>query len=187
MESASTDPKIKEIIASLGWTKFCEKRREGVLQVVKEFYVNLEERVEDKVFLRGKWIYVSSEAINNLISAPEHEEDDYSVLMEEGLETSELVVTLCQQGKEVIPISGKNNQYLNFHAGALQPRWIPLFKLICSRLIATTLTSHATFDRVVLLYAMIQNIKANAKWIILNNMIDSIKPSKALWFLSIIT
>lgn len=85
---------------------------------MKEFYANLEQRVEDKVFMRGKWVDVSSEAINSLISAPEHEEDDYFVLME-GLETSELVERLCQHGKEVIWTTGMNNQHLNFHAGAL--------------------------------------------------------------------
>lgn len=61
---------------------------------MNEFYANLGQRVEYKVFMRGEWVDVSTEAINNLISAPEHEDDDYSVLME-GPETSELVERLC--------------------------------------------------------------------------------------------
>lgn len=56
-----------------------------MLKVVKEFYVNLEDGVENKIFVRGKWVDVSSEAINNLISGSEHDEEKYSVLMEEGL------------------------------------------------------------------------------------------------------
>lgn len=71
----------------------------GVLQVVKEFYANLEERVDDKVFVRGKWVNISSMAINNLIGALEHEKDDYSVLMEERLHTNELVRKMCQSYK----------------------------------------------------------------------------------------
>lgn len=47
------------------------------------------------VFVRGKWADVSSLAINNLIGAPKHEKDDYSVLMEEALDTNELVNKLC--------------------------------------------------------------------------------------------
>lgn len=41
-------------------------------------------------------------------------------------------------------------------------------------------------DRAVQLYAMKQKKKVDAGWIILN-MIDSVKPSKALWFAAIIT
>lgn len=34
--------------------KLCEKREEGFLLLVKEFYTNLDERVDDKVFVREK-------------------------------------------------------------------------------------------------------------------------------------
>lgn len=81
----------------------------GVLQVVKEFYANLEERVDDKVFVRGKWVNISSVVINNLIRTPEQEEDDNLVLMEECLDTIELVEKLYQIEKEVILATGKNN------------------------------------------------------------------------------
>lgn len=64
------------------------------MQLVKEFYDNLEEWVNDKVFFRMKWIIMSSEAINTLVEAPEHEEDGYSFLMDEGVDTSELVKKL---------------------------------------------------------------------------------------------
>lgn len=88
MDSIGTDSDVKEIINYLGWRKFCGKTKEGVLQVVKEFYVNLEERVDGKVFVRGKWVDVSSMTIINLIGPPKYEEDDYSVLMEEGIPRS---------------------------------------------------------------------------------------------------
>lgn len=81
----------------------------GVLQVVKEFYANLEERVDDKVFVRGKWVKISSVVINNPIRTPEQEEDDNLVLMEECLDTIELVEKLYQIEKEVILATGKNN------------------------------------------------------------------------------
>lgn len=50
----------------------------------------LEDRIDDKVFVRGKWISLSSEAINKLLGAPNHEKDDYFVLMDERAETNEL-------------------------------------------------------------------------------------------------
>lgn len=35
--------------------------------MVKEFYANLEEIKDDKVFVRGHWVVVSGEIINNLL------------------------------------------------------------------------------------------------------------------------
>lgn len=94
--------------------------------------------------------------INNLIGAAEHEEDDYLVLVEEGLDTNELINKLCQCGKEVNSATWKNNYNLNFNVWALQLKWTPLFKLIYSRLMPTMHTSHATLGRAILLYAMIE-------------------------------
>lgn len=71
------------------------KLDEGVLQL-EEFYTTLEERVDDKVFVRGKWISMSSEAINKLIRAPDYEEDEYSVLMDDGVDTTDLAKKRCQ-------------------------------------------------------------------------------------------
>lgn len=79
------------------------------MQLVMEFYSNLEEGVDDKVFLRGKWINRSSEAINKLIGGPDHEEDKYSAIVDEGVETSESVKKLCQIDEEVIWATSKNN------------------------------------------------------------------------------
>lgn len=90
----------------------------GVLPVIKEFYANMEEKVEDKLSVTGRWIEISSIVINNQFNALNHEEDDYSTLME-GIESTERVETLCQKGKETIWTSGKNNQNLNFHGCAL--------------------------------------------------------------------
>lgn len=53
------------------------------MQLVKEFYANLEEIVDDKIFVRGKWINISSKAINKLIGVHDHEDDEYSVLVDE--------------------------------------------------------------------------------------------------------
>lgn len=82
---------------------------------------------------------------------------------------------------------GRNKQNLSFNVRELQPRWTPLFKLICNRLIATSHTSYIALDRAILLYAMIERRKVDAPWIIHNNMIDSIKSLKGLWFTVVIT
>lgn len=45
---------------------------------------------------------MSSQAINKLIGAPVHEVDEYSVLMDEGVDITELVKKLWKDDKEVI-------------------------------------------------------------------------------------
>lgn len=59
--------------------------------MVKEFYANLEDRDNDQVLVREKWTNMLSEATKKHFGAHDHEEGDYSVLMDEGIETIELV------------------------------------------------------------------------------------------------
>lgn len=47
--------------------------------------------------------------INKLIGAPDYEEDDYSILMDDGVDTKELDKELCQTNKEVIWAIEKND------------------------------------------------------------------------------
>lgn len=163
----------------MGWIEFCKKPDEGVLQLLKEFYTNLEESVNDKVFVRV--INMSNEAMSKLIRALDHKEGEYSVVMDEGVETIELVKKLCQAHKEVIWVISKNNQSLSFNVKELLSSWTLLFKFIYSRLISTTHTSHITLDRAILLYAMIGKRKVDVRWIIYN-IIDSVRSSKRYGF-----
>lgn len=101
--------------------------------------------------------------------------------MDEGVETVELG-KLCQADKETIWVILKNNQNHSFNDGnGFQ------VKLICNKLIPTKHTFHITFDRAILLYAMIWKIKVDAGWITYNNIINSVKLSKGLWCPPIIT
>lgn len=64
-------------------------------------------------------------------------------------------------------------------------RWTPPFKLICN-----THSNHAHLlcnVGLILIYAMIEKKKADVEWIIYNNIINLVEPTKGLWFLAIIT
>lgn len=72
------------------------KARGAVLPMIKEFYANLQqEGVDVKVFVIGQWVDIFSSTINIIFNTPYHEEDDYSIVMGEGVQTTELVNTLC--------------------------------------------------------------------------------------------
>lgn len=130
--------------------------------MVREFYANLAEMRNENIFVRGVRVMLTSETINKLVEAPDHEEENYSVLMEEGVDTKELEKKLCENNKEVICVTRKNNQPLTFNAKALLLRWTPLFKLICNRLIPATHTSHVTLDCAILLFAMVEKMRVDA-------------------------
>lgn len=65
LESFYKDKVIPDIINSHEWTKLCRKPYEGALQLVRKFYANMEDKVEDKVFVREKWVTMTNEAVNN--------------------------------------------------------------------------------------------------------------------------
>lgn len=77
------------------------------MQLVKELFVNLDDRADDKVLVRGKWINMSSETFNKLSS--EAFKDEFSGLIDEGVDTIELAKKLCLANKEVILATGKSN------------------------------------------------------------------------------
>lgn len=129
---------------------------------------------------------LTNEAINKLVEEPVHEEDNYSVLMEEGVDTKELENKLCQDNKGVNWVTGKTIRPISSMSGHCT-LWTLLFKLIYIRLIPTTHTSYVTLDLAILLYTMVEKMRVNARWIICNNIIDSIGLTKGLCFLTIIT
>lgn len=63
--------------------------------------------VDDKVSVRGKWMCLVKQSTNWSVNLSMRE---WLIrTMEEGLDTSELVEALFQQGKEVYLDNGKNN------------------------------------------------------------------------------
>ena len=53
-----------EMLEKRGWQLLCEHKAPGCAALVKEFYANLVEEKEKKVYVRGKWIAFSRETIN---------------------------------------------------------------------------------------------------------------------------
>lgn len=71
------------------------------MQQLKEVYAYLEEKVDDKVFARGKWVIMTSEAINKIIGPPDHEEDECLVLVDEGVRQKSWIRSYAKQTKKL--------------------------------------------------------------------------------------
>ena len=84
----------------------------------------MESMVDNKVFVRGVWVQVTSEDLNKIIGAPDYAEDAYSLMMEEGITPDALTSKLCIQTERIVWTTGKNNQSLSFATSALRPHLI---------------------------------------------------------------
>lgn len=85
-----------------------------------------------------------------MVRAPDHEEDECSVLVDEGEEPKELEKELRQTNKKMY---GQLERTISFSA---------------SRLGHYCDTSHLMLDRATLLYAMIKKKNVDVEWIIYN-------------------
>ena len=55
-----------EIIEKMGWSLFCKHKPPSFVAVVREFYANMMELKEDSVFVRGIWVPIGHERINEV-------------------------------------------------------------------------------------------------------------------------
>ena len=55
-----------EIIEKKGWSLFCKHKPPGFAAVVREFYANMMEMKEDSVCVRGIWVPMGDEKINEI-------------------------------------------------------------------------------------------------------------------------
>ena len=56
-----------EIIENRGWSLFCKHKPPGFAAVVREFYPNMIDMKEDSVFVRGIWVLMGHERINEVL------------------------------------------------------------------------------------------------------------------------
>ena len=56
-----------EIIEKRGWSLLCTHKPPGFAAVVKEFYANMVEMKENSVFVRGIWVPMGQERINEVL------------------------------------------------------------------------------------------------------------------------
>ena len=56
-----------EIIEKRGWSLFCKHKPPGFAAVVKEFYSNMIDMREDLVYVKGVWVPMGHERINEVL------------------------------------------------------------------------------------------------------------------------
>ncbi|KAK5839709.1 hypothetical protein PVK06_008539 [Gossypium arboreum] len=72
---------ICQLVETLNWELFCEKRPSVDEELVREFYANLTSNELTEVPVRGIKVPITSNDINEFFELPDFENDDYSSLM----------------------------------------------------------------------------------------------------------
>ena len=57
-----------EMLEKRGWQSLGEHREPGYASLVKEFFANMVEKEEKKVYVRGHWVEFNREEINRLFN-----------------------------------------------------------------------------------------------------------------------
>lgn len=64
LASDALDGEMMQQIYQKGWNKFTEEPETAVVNVVKEFYANAEDKAPFNAFVRGRLVPLSADAIN---------------------------------------------------------------------------------------------------------------------------
>ena len=57
----------RDNIEKKGWNLFCKRKPPGFAVVVREFYANMIDMKEDSVYVRGIWVPMGHERINEVL------------------------------------------------------------------------------------------------------------------------
>ncbi|KAH0449857.1 hypothetical protein IEQ34_020549 [Dendrobium chrysotoxum] len=96
-------PPIIQIIASRGSERFCEEPYATIINVVCEFFANKKVAVDNRCYVRGKWVTFDFVSINN-----------YSAFFNTPINPDDILNVLC--GPESTTSWKKDNRIINFPA-----------------------------------------------------------------------
>ena len=177
---------VYNVISKYQWSNFCRPQRPAVIQLVREFYANYDSAVPDSVFVRGKHVPLTPEAINRVYDLPEVE-DQYQEFFN-GLDANELkevLDLLCEEGAEWI--RGKRGA-LTFPRAVLKLGPKVWFHFLKFRLMPSSHDHFVNKERAVLLYCIMKGWNLNVGKLIQKQIgVCARRNSGGLWFPSLIT
>ena len=71
---------LAQVIQSRGWDTFVKSHQPAMATIVREFYANLPEHRDRRVFVRGKWVSFRRDAINTFYGLQDVDNSAFDVL-----------------------------------------------------------------------------------------------------------
>ena len=145
-----------EIIEKKGWSLFYKHKPPGFAAVVREFYANMMEMKEDSVCIRGIWVPMGHERINEVFQIKDPKNGSkYKKLLKE-LDHEKIVEFLtARKGKWS---STKKNPHESINIGSLTKEAKVWFYFIASVIIPTKHLSIIR-EQAIILYVLLKGYK----------------------------
>ena len=146
-----------EIIEKKGWSLLCKHKPPGFTTVVMEFYANMMEMKEDLVCVRGIWVPMGHERINEVFQIKDLKiGSKYKKLLKEP--NHEKIVEFLTAGKGKWNAT-KKNPYDSINRGSLTEEAKVWFYFIASIIIPTKHLSTIREQEAFILYALLKGYK----------------------------
>ena len=148
---------IVEIIEKRGWNLFCKHKPPGFAAVVKEFYANMIDMKEDSIYVRGIWVPMGHERINEVLQIKDPRNGSkYNKLLREP--NHEKIVDFLTVGKGKWS-STKKNPHESINRGSLTKEAKVGFYFITSVMIPSKQLSTIREQEAIILYALLKGIQ----------------------------
>ena len=146
-----------EIIEKRGWSLFCKYKPPGFAAVVREFYSNMIDMREDLVYIRGVWVPMGHERINEVLQIKDPKNGSkFKRLL--GEPNHDKIIDFLTGGKGKWN-STKKNPHESIHRGSLTEEAKVWFYFIASVIIPIKHLSTIRENEAILLYALLKGYK----------------------------
>ena len=143
-----------QIIEKMGWNLFCKHKPLGFAAVVKEFYANMIDMKQDSVYIRGIWVPMGHERINEVLQIKDPKNGSkYKKLLTEP--NHEKIVDFLTTGKGKWS-STKKNPHESINRGSQTEEAKVWFYFITSIMIPTKHLSTIWEQKAIILYALLK-------------------------------
>ena len=146
-----------EIIEKRGWSLFCKHKPPGFAAMVREFYSNMIDMREDSIYVRGVWVPMGHERINEVLQIKDPKNGSkFKRLLREP--NHDKIVDFLTGGKGKWN-STKKNPHESIHRGSLTEEAKVWFYFIASVIIPTKHLSTIKENEATLLYDLLKGYK----------------------------
>ena len=138
----------------MGWRLFCKHKPPRFVAVVREFYSNMIDRREDLVYVKGVWVPMGHERINEVLQTKDPK-NGYKFRRLLGEPNHDKIVNFLTGGKGKYN-STRKNPHESIHRGSLTEEAKFGFILSLPVIIPTKHLSIIRENEVILLYALLK-------------------------------
>ena len=149
------DGEMLQQIYQKGWLRFTAEPEPAVVNVVKEFYANAEDKAPFTAFVRGRTVPFSADAINAFYQLRVPHQCQYAYMRDFDPDYEEVIQTMTKPGTTWI--KGRKGGTV-FHSKDLSRYGKIWYAFLCAKLLPSTHTSDVTKEKALLLFAIVQDL-----------------------------